>query len=236
MQIILARKYIPDYAKPCVCMSSGDFIYPSIIRNLLYSFPNAIFYSVYGLAELGGRFFINRINSNSDFLQYMCLGNKLSGMDYKIIANELHVRSNSQFSAYIKNDSLVYANEYHSTGDLILSNSGCLTLAGRHNDEIKIAGNKISLKTLEQKASIVFPDDIVLFIPVKHDTLGTLIAIVISSDRIYERKEVILSLRKVLEIYEIPHYIYMIHKIPYTQTMKIDRKWISKNISSLQAI
>jgi long-chain acyl-CoA synthetase len=236
MHIISAKKYLPAEAEPTMFFSSGDFIYPNIIRELLHLYPMAVYHYVYGLAEIGGRFFVNSLTIDSDPESFHCLGSPINASEFNVKEDELFVKSQCQFFGYLKDGDFIEAQNYHPTGDLVTEENGWLALIGRKGDEIKVAGNKVSLKNLEQKASEAFLNDVLVFVPTVHEVLGTLIALVIYTEKQYSRREVITRLRQVLAPHEIPHKLLQIDTLPYTQTMKIDRKEIANQLSDLTPI
>jgi acyl-coenzyme A synthetase/AMP-(fatty) acid ligase len=231
MHILSGRKYIPNSASPRMFISSGDFMHSNVIQNIIQDFPKSVYYYVYGIAELGGRFFINKINSDTSIEDYSCLGRSLFNMNISVRDGEIYVDTESKFLGYIKKGRFIGVTGYYPSGDLVDIHNNCLTLIGRKGEEVKVAGNKVSLKNLEKKSLRAFPDEVLVFISVQHEILGTLIAVVIQSLERYSRKEVLVRLRSVLEAYEIPHYIYIFDKFPYTQSAKIDRKQIKDRLS-----
>ena len=59
MHIITSIRYLKKYSFiPKYMFSSGDMINTTIINDIIDSFKNIVFFKVYGLAELAGRFYI----------------------------------------------------------------------------------------------------------------------------------------------------------------------------------
>jgi acyl-CoA synthetase (AMP-forming)/AMP-acid ligase II len=216
--------------------SSGDLFYPQIISSISEKFPTTKIFNVYGLAELGGRLFINRISEKS----ISSIGQNIKGTEVNIIDNEVVVKSGFLFSGYIKGDKFYpRENEFFKTGDLVIKVDGELEFYGRNNDEIKVGGNKISLKYIEKKISPFLSKEITpILISKEHELLGNITILILFSevDVDLNRLELISKLREDLESYEIPHIFYKTKKIFYTQTMKIDRKELLYHLEDMDIL
>jgi acyl-CoA synthetase (AMP-forming)/AMP-acid ligase II len=198
--------------------------------------PNIIYYNVYGLAELAGRFFINKIDSNTPISSYESTGYNINGTHYSIHDSQLHVKSDFLFLGYIRNNSFEPSMESHPTGDLAYYKGENLFLYGRANDEIKVLGNKVALKHVENKIKNILNQDTAILISVPHPTFGNVLALLLKSEKALQRQVLIRKLRTDLSLHEIPHQFYYIDDIPFTQSLKIDRNKILGRISSLQRI
>ena len=203
-------------------------------------FPLTLVYNVYGMAELGGRFFINKIDNNTDSDQYKRLGKNVNGTQIKIDEKEILVKSNLLFYGYIKDNVFLERKEdFFKTGDKVIMVDDHYEFFGRCNDEIKVAGNKVSMKYLEQKISLVMPDTYTpIVIYEEHHFLGNILILVLyNKDNLcLEREKIIKRLRSNLKVYEIPHKIYYTSELTYTQTMKIDRKQLVFNLNEMQPL
>ena len=236
MHILSSVHFIEQKYAPLFFYSSGDFMYPSNISKIRKRFPSSIFFNVYGLAEIAGRFFINRIDAKSDCAQYSSIGENIEGTEYEIINDQIYVGSQFHFFGYITNSRFIPSDIKHPTGDLAQRKEGVTSLYGRVNDEIKIGGNKISLKYIEKEIAAIFKDDICILFNTKHHTFGTLFALAMHTKSKYTRNALIKRLRDHLKPYEMPHMFYYLDEIPYTQTMKIDRNAIKQNSAKLTPI
>jgi len=239
MHILSMMPYMSNQ-NPELFFSSGDIFYLSALEEIFNKYPKTTFFNVYGMAELAGRLFINKITSNTDKSQYKSIGKNLDIMDVKFQDDEVYVKSAILFDGYIK-DNIYYKQEteYFASGDKVINKNNIYEFYGRSNDEIKIAGNKVSLKYIEQLISTVLDDNITpIIVSEKHKLFGNLIVLVVyTADNVYVSKtELIKILKKQLKNYELPHRIYKIDTIPYTQTMKIDRNIIVNNLNKLQIL
>lgn len=236
MHIISSLKNISPQNTPPLFFSSGDFISANTIRSVLSKFPESIFYNVYGLAELAGRFFINKIDPSTEYIKYDKLGQNIEGTEYKIKDSQIFVKSSFSFSGYIIDNTFFPAETFHATGDLTRKGNKGIQLIGRSDDEIKVAGNKISIKYIENKIKNILNQSLAILLPVKHSSLGYMIALILPSETKTSRTKIIQMLRTELKTYELPHMFYHIENIPFTQTMKIDRNQILKSLDKLKPI
>ena len=236
MHIVSSVQFIGEDAKPLFFYSSGDFMYPNNIRKVVKRFPASVFFNVYGLAEIAGRFFMNKIDRHTGYAHYSSIGENIGGTECRIINNQVYLSSAFKFFGYITNSRFIPSKSKHPTGDLVQQEGGITSLYGRANDEIKIGGNKISLKHIEKKISGILKDDICILFDMRHPALGTLFALALQTKNKYKRSALIERLRKHLRPYEIPHMFYYISKIPYTQTVKIDRNRIKDKAKDLVPI
>ena len=236
MHILMSlAKISPDY-KPKFFFTSGDFIYKNSITSILTKFPESIFFKVYGLAELAGRFFIQPVSSTMSNEVIDAIGENIEGIEYEIREGELFVKSDYLFRGYIRNGIFEPSLEWHATGDMVKTDRGVMVLAGRNDDEIKVGGNKVSLKHIESKVAEVLPETAIAVVPQEHPTLGNLICLVFEGDCGYGRAELLSKLRGRLENNELPHKYYSMESFPFTQTMKIDRKEIGGRLKDLKPL
>ncbi len=236
LQLMSFAHHINETYTPLFFFSSGDFMYSSNMEKILQKFPSTIFYNVYGLSEVAGRFFMNIVDNDTDIDTYSSIGQNIDGTEYKIIDGQMFVSSPFLFFGYFIGDEFIPAATEHPTGDLVQENEGIISITGRIDDEIKIGGNKISLRFIEQKVSSVFQSDICILFDILHPRFGTIFALALKTENTYTRTEILDKLVPVLRPFEIPHLFYYVEEIPYTQTMKIDRNMLKNNIETLQPI
>lgn len=237
IHLTMAASEMNSSFKPKFFFSSGDFIYKNAISEILKKYPKATFYKVYGLAELAGRFFINSIDSNSSVDNYTNIGSNIEGTFFEIKEDQLHVSSDFIFYGYIIDNEFNPSSKFHPTGDMVKVDNSGITLVGRIDDEIKVGGNKLSLKSIESKISDLLVNDIAIVIATTHPLLGNIISLVINTkDKKNTRKKLMALLRSELLKNEMPHKYFYIDDIPYTQSGKIDRKQIAAHLDTLPAL
>jgi acyl-coenzyme A synthetase/AMP-(fatty) acid ligase len=214
---------------PKFFFSSGDAINDTIIEDILKHFKNVIFFKVYGLAEVAGRLYINTIKNKVEIRN---IGIHLPSIDVNINEEEIIVASKILFLGYIKDNQYTKSENRFNTGDLTTIEDGNIILKGRKNDEIKVAGHKVSVKYLENNVNHilnVLDINILIIIPTPHSLFGNTLNMLIDNPSL-KREEIVKALKDNLKSYQIPHSFYYIHadQIPFTQTMKIDRPALQK--------
>ena len=200
------------------------------------TFPGAVIYNVYGLAELAGRFFINRLDSATPAGRYETIGSPIDGTRYRLDDDQLYVSADFLFKGYIRGQQFEPAGEWHPSQDLARQSDHGLYLIGRADDEIKVLGNKVSLKHIENRIKRVLDRDVAVALASAHPVFGNILSLVLDDSQGLTRTDLIRQLRTRLEPYEIPHQYFTMDEIPFTQSMKIDRAAIADQLNSLKAI
>ena len=236
MHITSALQFIPPAAEPRLFISSGDFLSAASTARILNTFPDTVIYNVYGLAELAGRFFINRIDSTTLADRYETIGSPIKGSRYRLDGDQLLVNADFLFKGYIRGGRFEPAAKWHPSQDLAREDKHGLFLIGRANDEIKVLGNKVSLKHIENRIKRVLDRDVAVALASEHPQFGNILSLVLDDCSGQSRTELIRQLRTHLKPYEIPHQFFVMDKIPFTQSMKIDRVAIADRLDSLRAI
>lgn len=236
MHLTSALQFIPRSAAPRFFFSSGDFLSALCINRILNSFPKAVIYNVYGLAELAGRFFINRIDSNTPDGCFETIGTPIEGTRHRLDDGQLLVNSDFLFKGYIRQGHFEAAAKWHPSQDLARQGDHGLFLIGRADDEVKVLGNKVSLKHIENRIKSVLQRDVAVTLASEHPHFGNILSLVLDDGTGLSRTDLIRQLRTHLEPYEIPHQFFIMDEIPFTQSMKIDRAAIADRLDSLRAI
>jgi acyl-coenzyme A synthetase/AMP-(fatty) acid ligase len=236
MHITSALQFIPPGTMPRYFFSSGDFFSAASTKRIFSLFSDTVMYNVYGLAELAGRFFINRIDAATPVEQYEITGSPIDGTNYRIDNDQLSVSSDFLFKGYIRGSCFEPAATWHPSQDLIEQGEHGLFLIGRANDEIKVMGNKVSLKHIENRIKKALDRDVAVVLASKHPHYGNILSLVLDDCTGLIRTELIRQLRTILEPAEIPHQFLVIDDIPFNQSMKIDRVTIANRLDSLRAI
>lgn len=236
MHLTSALRFIPPEAGPRLFFSSGDFLSGASTARILKTFPDTVIYNVYGLAELAGRFFINRINATSPVESYETIGNPINNTRYRLDHEQLFVDADFLFKGYIRGNRFEPATAWHPTQDLAREGGQGLYLIGRANDEVKILGNKVSLKHIENRIKRVLDRDVAVAIASEHPHFGNILSLVLDDGTGLSRLDLIRLLRAQLKPYEIPHQFFVMDDIPFTQTMKIDRVAITDRLDTLKVI
>jgi acyl-CoA synthetase (AMP-forming)/AMP-acid ligase II len=149
---------------------------------------------------------------------------------------ELTVNAPYKFLGYVTDNNFFPSKTFHATGDIVKLTKSSLSLSGRCNNIIKVGGVKVSISELESKIAGCVPNAFLIIFPLRHETFGSLIGLGVCSNEHITRKELIELLRKRLPVKELPHKYFKIKSIPYTQTMKIDRKQLSAGAGELEEV
>lgn len=230
LQVMRLAYSIRHDAQPRFFFTSGDFMYPANISKLLSQFPQSTFYNVYGLAEVGGRMFINRLNPDSTIEQMASVGHPIPGVEVEIRDEELWVRSDLLFSGYLRPD-FEKRRGWFQTGDLGSITEFGLVLRGRKSDEVKVAGHKVSTRHIESRIAEALGGFQSALFFAEHRRYGTIMCLAIVEPVAQSRTAIIERLREHLLPFELPHRFYAVASIPLTSRAKIDRKqlrWLTE--------
>lgn len=109
----------------------------SLLLRLKEAFPRTKFHQTFGTSEVG-------IIQTKSYDSYI----KLEGVDYKIINNELFLRSKTQSLGYLNADNSVFGEDgYFATGDLVetvnLEDGEYIKILGRIKEWINVGGQKL---------------------------------------------------------------------------------------------
>jgi acyl-CoA synthetase (AMP-forming)/AMP-acid ligase II len=236
MHLTSALQFMPQDANPRIFFSSGDFLSAASIKRILNRFPQSAVYNVYGLAELAGRFFINRIDADTPDHLLETIGSPIVGAEHRLENGQIYAKAEFLFKGYIIGGGFQPAARWHPSQDLAQQGEPGMFLIGRSNDEVKILGNKVSIKHIENRIKAVLDRDVVVTLASEHPVFGNILSLVLGNDDGLRRTELIRQLRNELKPYEIPHQYFIMDDIPFTQSMKIDRAAIARRLNTLRAI
>ena len=178
----------------------GELIEESLLKKLVEIYPDAKITQIYATTEFG------KIFSVSD---------KKAGFPIEFI---------NKYKLKIKNDELFvkYENEYMSTKDKVKIMEDRLFFVGRNSDFLKVAGNKVNIKSIEQKllnlknvsdAKINFQSSKIV---------GNILTldVVLVKDNESERMNLKKMCRSTLETYEIPKIINFLPVLKTNSNLK----------------
>lgn len=115
----------------------------SLLKNLKLTFPKVRFHQTFGTSEVG----ITQTTSKDNAI-------KLEGIQYKIINNELYLKSKTQSLGYLNADNSVFDDEgYFATGDLVevveSNREEYIKILGRTKELINVGGEKLLPQEVE---------------------------------------------------------------------------------------
>lgn len=109
----------------------------ALLERLKIAFPKIRFHQTFGTSEVG----ITQTSTYKDFI-------KLENVDYKIINDELYIKSKTQSLGYLNADNSSFTDDgYFATGDLvetcIYNNEEYIKIIGRNKEVINVGGEKV---------------------------------------------------------------------------------------------
>lgn len=109
----------------------------TLLQKLKREFPNVRFHQTFGASEVG----IMQTTSHNNAMS-------LENIDYKIINNELYLKSKTQSLGYLNADNNVFDSDgYFATGDLVEATyrdgKEYITILGRTKELINVGGEKV---------------------------------------------------------------------------------------------
>ncbi len=115
----------------------------SLLNRLKLEFPKVRFHQTFGTSEVG----IAQTKTKDNMI-------KLEGMAYKIINNELYLKSKTQSLGYLNADNSVFDEEgYFATGDLVElykeNGEEYMKIIGRSKELINVGGEKVVPQEVE---------------------------------------------------------------------------------------
>jgi long-chain acyl-CoA synthetase len=219
-------------------MNSGEHLPTPVLKKIYQAFPGIQFFCVYGLTEVAGRLCIlspDRLDSKIG-----SVGLPLPGMEITIRdeagremrngeAGEVYVQGVCLMKGYLNNPK---ANEKSmkpygfATGDFGYKDAeGYLYLLGRHDDIIKVGGEKVSVKMIEDAIHgfEAFTDFFVY--PLFDEHMGTVPCVnyVLKQGAAFHKKELLKHLRQRLPANHIPAYFKEVTEIPRSSSGKVLR-------------
>ncbi|QWU79681.1 acyl-CoA synthetase (AMP-forming) / AMP-acid ligase II [Campylobacter novaezeelandiae] len=197
----------------------------TLLEKLKIAFPKVKFLQTFGTSEIG----ITQTKSYKDFI-------KLENVDYKIIDNELFIKSNTQSLGYLNADNSVFDNEgYFRTGDLVEvtheNGEEYIKIIGRNKEMINIGGEKVLPQEVEGVIlQIPFIQDCLVYSQ-KNPITGQAVCakIVLKQEKILSplelKKQIRLFCKDKLANYKIPIKIEIVERLEFSERFKKIRKY-----------
>ncbi|RUM98329.1 long-chain fatty acid--CoA ligase [Pseudaminobacter arsenicus] len=232
-----------DSSCPVMMVSSGDFLMPSMIDQVLERFPDTLVHKLYGLTELGGRFCC----MPHQFLlgRKESAGLPLPGFRARVSAETgvIEARSPLLTAGYYLpgGDFSPMKDGWFSTGDVgSIDADGVVTLNGRSNDVFKVGGEKVDRHTIEVELAPLLPAIDYCVLAVEHRLLGQCAALFVvdsGSGDLPKWAEIVAHLRSRLHPRFIPSLMYKVEgALPRLASGKIDRESLRSSHLSFQRL
>lgn len=181
--------------------------------------PHVRLLQTFGTSETG---ILKTVSKSSDSLFF-----KIIDTDYKIINNELYLRSKTQINKYQNTESKSFTDDgYFKTGDVVeVDNDGFIKIIDRTNNIINVGGLKVFPNEIEQIISSIGYVCEVKVVGMTNSITGNIInAKVVVTDKKLTDKEIKREIRKVcsenLEKFKIPQKITILREIRLTSRFK----------------
>ncbi len=219
--------------------NSGDHLPVSLIKKIRGLMPELKIFCVYGLTEVSGRFCIlpsEKIDEKTGSVGYPLEGMSVTIRDEQgrlkppNETGQVFVSGPALMEGYVNNPEINRAvlTEYgFATGDFgYLDNDGFLFLQGRNDDILKVGGEKVSVKMIEDALYDygVLKD----FMVVKYydDHLGMIpfLYYVIKDGVDFKRQDLVKYLKSRLPYTHVPARMEEVKEIPRTSSGKAIRK------------
>lgn len=219
-------------------MNSGEHLPVPVLKEIHSALPDIQFFCVYGLTEVAGRLCI--LSPEKLESKFGSVGLPLPGMEISIRnesgleveageMGEVHVSGVCLMEGYLNN---FKANEKSmkpygfATGDFgYVDSVGYLYLQGRRDDIIKVGGEKVSVKMIEEEiyGFEAFDDFIVSSVFDEHMGNVPSVNYVLKNGATFRKKELLKHLRKRLPANHIPVHFIEIDEIQRALSGKVLR-------------
>ncbi len=219
-------------------MSSGDHLPKAVISDLRRAFPGLAIHTVYGMAELAGRFCTLAPEFVDD-----CAGSvglPIPGLRLQVLNDDgaacgpheigsIFASGDIAFSGYYRNaaaDQSVITPNGFKTGDLgYVDERGFVYLSGRSDSVFKRSGVKVSAQTITDAILSlgVFDDVVVLSRPDPVEGAAP-VAYVAGGDESIGKGDLLRMLRPALSGKHLPKELVRVAEIPRTGSGKVDRR------------
>ncbi|EHS0799594.1 long-chain fatty acid--CoA ligase [Campylobacter lari] len=202
-------------------ISYGTERMPEILLvKLKQSFPKVKFHQTFGTSEVG-------VTQTKSFGNYF----KLENITYKIINNELFLKSNMQSLGYLNADNSVFTDDgYFATGDLVevINENGeeYIKIIGRNKEVINVGGEKVLPQEVEGVLmQISFIQDCLIY--GQNNPLtgqSVCVKIVLEQNEIFTaleaKKKIRMFCKDKLANYKIPTKVEIVQKLEISERFK----------------
>lgn len=220
LNLILIGKYFEQYSFNSLrLITYGTERMPETLLNRLKdTFPRIKFLQTFGTSETG----IATTKSESSSSTFFKIDE--SSQEYKIVDNELWLRSNTQIKGYINSSNENFTTDgWFKTGDLVEVKGEFLKIIGRKTEIINVGGEKVIPSEIEKT---ILELEEIIDCTVKGEsnpiTGQYVIAEVLTKD--IDKKKIKLLIknhcRNKLESYKVPVKIKFIEALKYTDRFK----------------
>lgn len=188
----------------------------NLLNRLKTAFKKVKFIQTFGTSESG----IMSISQGENTLF------SLNENEYKIVNNELYLKSKTAFLGYLNTQN---ENSYgwFKTGDLARKVGDKIEILGRNKELINVGGNKLIASEIEELIlELTQIKDVVVY-PLKNEILGQVVACDLVCDLSLEEAKMLIRnfLKERVLSYKIPVKFNIVKQIKITDRFKKDRKF-----------
>jgi long-chain acyl-CoA synthetase len=236
--ILLHRSSIKDYKFSTLryITQAGGAMAPAIQKEVAEVFAPAKLFIMYGATEASAR--LSYLDPNVLSYKWGSIGKAIPNVDLAIVDDsgknlgpnsEGHIvaRGSNIMRGYWKDSEetkKVLCNGWYYTGDIGRTDEqGFFYVVGRDKDMIKVGGERVSAREIEETILELKEVQEVAAIGVVDDYLGEAIKvfIVLSPNHSCDSKNILIHCRKKLPAYKNPKFIEFVNSLPKNQSGKI---------------
>lgn len=234
IQLMRLKERWPEAVAPAMLVSSGDFLMPSMIDQLVAGWPRARVHKLYGLTELGGRFCC--MPHDALLQRKDRVGFPLPGFAARVQVEGpgeegmIQARTPLRAAGYFHRGRQFepFVSDWFDTGDIgRMDADGAVSILGRADDVLKVGGEKVDRHTIETALADLMAPNEYCALAVDHGLVGRCVALFVSpkAERVPARSEIIASLRRQLPGRFVPALMYRVDGgLPRLPNGKIDRQ------------
>lgn len=245
IQLVRLPEKLSGKASPRMLASSGDFLSPAMIDEVLASFPDTRLNKLYGLTEVAGRFCC--LPHDLLLRHKAAVGYPLPGFQARLSSEagdemgEIEVSTPLLMAGYYRTGGVFEPRPagWFGTGDLgSIAADGLVTLAGRTDDVMKVGGEKVDRHSIELALADMLGQWDYCVLGVSHPLVGVCPALFVSRSRCGEElptwRQIVAHLRARLPPRFIPALMYALEgDLPRLANGKIDRETLKAGHQTL---
>ena len=221
----------------------GDLVKPELLQRLLYWFPQAEIYVIYGCTELACMVTYQRITATS-LPQRPSIGQPFPGvkLDFRDAEGqpvtypewgEIYVAGDGVSAGYLNRPELTEqrylyqaGRRYYRTGDLArYSPQGYIEFLGRKDHQVQMHGIRIELGEIESHLTAItgVKEAIAAGVPDENEELALVAYLVLDATCPPSYQTIRQTLEHRLPKYLIPKHYVRLEKLPLNHNLKVDR-------------
>tara|TARA_R110002124_G_scaffold55108_3_gene156068 strand:- start:3760 stop:5157 length:1398 start_codon:yes stop_codon:yes gene_type:complete len=241
VQLIRLGERLNADCGPLMMVSSGDFLSPAMVDEILAAFPDTRVHKLYGLTECSGRFCC--ITHEQLVTDKAAVGWPLPGFHGRIASagsgeiGEIEASGPLLMAGYYRAGGVFEPREpgWFSTGDLGFQGSdGLFTLVGRADDVVKVGGEKVDRQSIELALSDLMTGREFCVLGVSHSLVGQCPALFVAAAPDGSDPPgwgaIVAHIRPKLPSRFIPGLMYRLDEaLPRLANGKIDRETLKTN-------